>query len=264
MKSHQDMNEEMMTDYTEPMERVGYDFGLSRRGFVQILGAGLLITVNAKTVLAQRSGRGRGRGGGGRTPVSARIHLGKDGSITVLSGKVEMGQGSRAELTQSAAEELRVPAERVQMLLADTSLVPDDGLTAGSRTTPSTVPAVRKGAAAARELLVQLACQRWNVGANTVQVSDGQIKHPATQRTLSYADLAQSDEVAKTFASPVPQDVTLTPVKEWKVMSTSVPRPNRRDLVTGAHKFPSDLIRPGMLYGKVLARAGLWFTTDLD
>jgi isoquinoline 1-oxidoreductase len=35
-------------------------------------------------------------------------------------------------------------------------------------------------------------------------------------------------------------------------MGTSVPRPNRRDFVTGEHKFPSDMIRPGMLRGKVL------------
>jgi isoquinoline 1-oxidoreductase subunit beta len=41
-------------------------------------------------------------------------------------------------------------------------------------------------------------------------------------------------------------------VKEWRVLGTSVPRPNRRDLVTGAHLFPSDIIRPGMWHGKVL------------
>jgi len=57
----------------------------------------------------------------------ARVHVGKDGIITVLTGKVEMGQGARTELTQAAAEELRVPISQVQMLMADTSIVPDDG-----------------------------------------------------------------------------------------------------------------------------------------
>jgi isoquinoline 1-oxidoreductase len=184
--------------------------------------------------------------------VAARVHIGKDGTITVLSGKIEMGQGARAELSQAAAEELRVPVDRIQMVLGDTSLVPDDGSTAGSRTTPSTVPAVRQGAAAARQLLAQLACQRWNVNPDTVEVRDGKITHAATQRALSYADLAQGDELAKSFQQAMPANVELTPVKEWKVLGTSVPRPNRRDLVTGAHKFPSDHARPGMLYGKVL------------
>src|SRR5207244_1895098 len=107
-----------------------------------------------------------GRGGTGRAiNVAARIHIGKDGVITVLAGKTEMGQGARAELAQAAAEELLAPVSQIQVVLSDTALVPDDGLTAGSRTSPSTVPAVRQGAAAARKLLVQLASERWKVEA---------------------------------------------------------------------------------------------------
>ena len=101
---------------------------------------------------------------GGNIPVAARVHIGKDGTVTVLTGKVEAGQGARAELTQAAAEELRLPPDRIHLVMADTGLVPDDGVTAGSRTTPSSVPAVRQGAAAARELLAQLAARRWDPG----------------------------------------------------------------------------------------------------
>jgi len=249
MKPH----ERNATDYEEPVERVAYDFGLTRRGFVQVLGAGLLITVSAgPAAAAERRRPGGGRGGGGARSVAARLHIAKDGTITVLTGKVEMGQGSRAELTQAAAEELRVPASQVQMLMGDTSLVPDDGITAGSRTTPSSVPAVREGAAAARQALVRLACQRWGLDPAAVEVRDGRITHKATQRTLTYADLAQGDGLAKAFEEAAPSGVALTAVKEWKVLGTSVPRPNGREFVTGAHKFPSDLVRPGVLRGKVL------------
>src|SRR5438034_10461029 len=142
------------TDYEEPIERVQYDFGLSRRGFVQMLGAGLLIASTASPALAQRSGRRGGFGGSGAGTIAARIHLGKDGSITVLAGKIEAGQGARAELTQAAAEELRVPAERIQLIMGDTGQSPDDGITAGSGRTPRTVPAIRQGAAAARQVLL--------------------------------------------------------------------------------------------------------------
>jgi isoquinoline 1-oxidoreductase len=69
---------------------------------------------------------------------------------------------------------------------------------------------------------------------------------------LSYADLAAAEDAAKQFEAAVPQEVSLTPLEQWKVLGTSVPRPNRQDLVTGAHQFPSDVRRPGMLYGKVL------------
>lgn len=243
-------NPSALSELDEPIERVSYDFGLDRRAFVQVLGAGIAIAVGPMPALAQQRSGGRG-GGEGRT-VAARIHLGKDGIVTVMAGKVELGQGARAELTQAAAEELRVPVSRIQMVLADTDLVPDDGNTAGSRTTPSTVPLIRKAAAAARNLLEEVAAQRWGVDRGAVEVRDGKVVHPLSNRSLSYGELAESDDVAKAFSQAVPPDVTVTAVKEWKVLGTSVPRPNARDLVTGAHRFPTDIQRPGMLYGKVL------------
>jgi isoquinoline 1-oxidoreductase len=163
-----------------------------------------------------------------------------------------LGQGARAELSQAAAEELRVPLDRVQMVMADTGLVPDDGITAGSRTTPSTVPVVRRAAAAARELLIQLACQRWGVESEAAVVEAGTIVHPGSKQRLSYADLAKNRDLVKVFAEASPDKVTVTPVESWKVLGTSVPRPNARDLVTGAHRYSSDIERPGMLRGKVL------------
>ena len=78
-------------DCDEPVERLEFDFQLDRRQFVQVLGAGLLIAVGAQPVAAQRRG---GRGGSRPLNVSARIHLGENGRITVLTGKVEMGQGA--------------------------------------------------------------------------------------------------------------------------------------------------------------------------
>jgi isoquinoline 1-oxidoreductase len=249
MTTKQESNEYLEADYQEPIEQVGYDFGISRRGFVKVLGAGLLITVSAGTVLGQRGGR---REMGRVQHLSQRIHIAKDGKITVMTGKVEGGQGARAELTQAAAEELHVPVSQVELVMGDTSLVPDDGVTAGSMTTPLTVPPVRRGAAAARQGLVQIAAARWNVNPGDVEVRDGKISHAASGRTLSYAELAQSDELAKTFEQALPDDIAITPIKEWKILGVSVPRPNSRDLVTGAHKYPSDIMRPGMLYGKIL------------
>jgi isoquinoline 1-oxidoreductase len=243
-------NETVELAYKAMVKRVGYDFGLKRRSFMQILSAGLMIA-GAAPGLAQRSGR-RGPGGGGAKKIGARIHLGKDGSITVLVGKVEAGQGARAELTQAAAEELRVPADRIQLVMADTEAVPDDGITAGSGTSPRTVRPVREGAAAARQLLVEFASRRWSVEADTCDVQDGKAIHKASGRALGYAELAKDDEAVKALEQAIPSGITLTPVKEWKILGTPAARPNRRDIVTGAHKYPSDIARPGMLYGKVL------------
>ncbi len=221
---------------------------LSRRAFVQLLGTGLLVTVTRDVSFGQGS-----RGGGGRSiAVAARVHIDKDGAITVMTGKVEEGQGPRAQLSQAAAEELRVPVERIRLVMADTDLVPDDGITAGSRTTPGTVPDVRRGAATARELLVRLAAEQWKVDPGTLQVRDGTIVNKATNQKMTYADLAGSKDVAETFKQPVSADVALTPVNEWQTLGKPIPRPNGRDVVTGAHRYPSDIVRPNMLYGKIL------------
>jgi isoquinoline 1-oxidoreductase len=169
-----------------------------------------------------------------------------------MSGKVEEGQGARTELSQAAAEELRVPFDRIRIVMADTDFVPDDGVTAGSQTTPRNVPAMRQAAATARELLTRLAAQQWEVDANSLEVRDGTITNKKTNQKLTYADLAKSKEITEAFKQPVESNVALTAVSDWQVMGTPVLRANNRDLVTGAHQFPSDISRPNMLYGRIL------------
>jgi CO/xanthine dehydrogenase Mo-binding subunit len=241
----------------EPLERVDYDFGLSRRAFVKTLGAGLFIAVSLPALPQEKESGQRSRNtflGSGAQNLAARIHLGADGTITVLAGKVEGGQGVRAELAQAAAEELGVPVSRVHIILADTSMVPDDGMTAGSGTTPRTVPAVRRGAAAARTVLIEFACGQWKVNRAAVEMRDGEIVHASSHRSCTYADLARSAGAAHQFEQAIPSDIALTPVKEWKVLGTSVAKPTAREIITGTHQYPSDIARPGMLYGKIFRR----------
>ncbi len=244
-----------LNDVQPTLEYAAYDFGLSRRTFVKTLGAGLVIAVSPHALSQSQESGQRTRNtflGSGASNLGARIHLGEDGTITVLCGKVEAGQGARAELTQAAAEELRVPVGRVQMILADTGMVPDDGMTAGSGSTPRTVPAVRRGAAAARKLLVEFACGQWQVQPAAVEMQDGRVIDAAGRRSCGYADLAKSASLVRFSEQAIPADMALTPVKEWKVMGTPVPRPAGHEIVTGAHHYPSDIARPGMLYGKIL------------
>jgi isoquinoline 1-oxidoreductase subunit beta len=242
-------------DYDGLLEPVRFHFSIDRRSFVQILGAGALVTAIGSPLLAQHGGRRRGGGGfrGGPPPaLSARIHFAEDGAITVLSGKVDGGQGSRGELAQAAAEELRVPLEKVNVVLADTRVVPNDGSSAGSRTTPSTVPAVRQAAAAIRELFVDRGAEKWNVEPSAVDVRDGKITHVKSNRSLGYAEVATDEALAEKLAQQAPSDLELTPVSNWKVLGTEQPAPAGRDKVLGRHQYPSDIKRPGMLYGRVL------------
>jgi len=202
----------------ELFEARRYEFALDRRDFIRLAGAGLLFTASDPAAAADS--------------IAARLHIAEDGRITVFTGKVEVGQGSRTQLTQAAAEELGVSPNQITLVMGDTALTPDDGGTFGSRTTPATVPAVRKAAAAARRILLELSREQG--------------------RQLSYADLARLPEAAQRFRQAIPADVALTPTRDWKVLGASAERVGGRHIVTGAHRFPSDIVRPGMLYGKVL------------
>jgi len=239
--------ETIVPHFLDPFETSDSGIKLTRRTFVKMLGSGLLITVTQGVSLGRRRGRSSRS-----ISVAARLHLNQDGTINVMTGKVEEGQGSRAELTQAAAEELRVSVDKIRLIMSDTALVPDDGITAGSRTTPINVPAVRRGAATARELLKELAAEKWQVASSTLNVKNGIITHKTTGKKITYADLAKSKEVPEIFKKIIPSDVVVTPVSRWKSLGTSVPRSNLRDIVAGAHHYPSDITRPGMLYGKIL------------
>ena len=142
--------------------------------------------------------------------------------------------------------------------MADTDLVPDDGITAGSRTTPRNVPEMRQAAATARELLTELAAKQWKIDAEKLEVRDGIITSPVSGQRMTYADLAKAGDVMAVLGQGIRSDVALSPVNEWKVLGQSVPRPSSRDLVTGAHRFPSDVLRPNMLYGKGAEANHVW------
>ncbi len=174
----------------------------------------------------------------------------------MFSSKVEVGQGSRAQLGQAAAEELRVPLDRVRLVLAETDRVPDDGGTFGSRTTGYTVPDVRKAAAAARQVLFDLAARNWGIvdpKPGRIVARDGEIVDSDTGARCSFGELARAQDVEAAFrSSRVSENVDLTPVSDWKVLGRSAWKPTSREVATGAHRYPSDITRPGMLRGVVL------------
>ena len=132
--------------------------------------------------------------------------------------------------------------------MADTDVVPFDMGTFGSRTTPAMAPQLRRAAAAARESLVDLAAERAGVPRDRLHVEKGRIVDTQSDRAFEFGELTKGQKLLKTIGSDVP----VTPVAEWKVAGTSLAKVDGSDFVTGAHKYASDVQRPGMLQGKVL------------
>ncbi|HXG24304.1 MAG TPA: molybdopterin cofactor-binding domain-containing protein, partial [Chthonomonadales bacterium] len=116
-----------------------YRSPLSRRDFFRFLGGGIVVLfLGEEKAGAQEFGGRRRRGGSRNVPqeVSAWLHIGEDGRVTVYTGKVEVGQNIRTSLTQVVAEELRAPVSSIHLVMGDTQLTPFDAGTFGSRTTP--------------------------------------------------------------------------------------------------------------------------------
>jgi nicotinate dehydrogenase subunit B len=221
---------------------------LNRSNIRGLGGIRIVLTASDGDLASQRHAGSRDRSSAESSPrLETRLQIGEDGRVTVFTGKVEVGQGSRTELTQAAAEELRVSPDQIRVMMADTDLVPDDGGTSGSRTTPSTVPQVRRAAAAAREMLVELAADRWGVEAGSLEAVDGRVVDRAGSRSLDYRELAKGKTLQREIGTP-----PMTAVEAWRVCGRSLPRVDARALVTGAHRYTSDLRHPEMRHGKVV------------
>jgi CO/xanthine dehydrogenase Mo-binding subunit len=255
MKRNEPFDELLEAERYELDEPPAHRFDMPRREFVGLLGAGLLVSTCASLARAQELPRERGRGRRGPS-IGERLHIGADGVITLLTGKVEVGQGSRTQLTMAAAEELQVPAGAIRLVMADSALVPDDGGTSGSRTTPSTVPHVRRACAAARRLLIEAAAREWQlVETGAVRIEGAKVVGPEPGQEIGLGDVvARLGEEG--LDREIEPGVEVTSVAGWKVLGTSLPKVGAAEIVTGAHRYPSDIVRPSMLYGKVLRPPG--------
>jgi nicotinate dehydrogenase subunit B len=230
-----------------------FDLGwldLDRRDFFRVLGAGVLLVSVLKQIPGAQESGGARRSRGDSLPkeIDAWLHIGENGKVTVYTGKVEVGQNIRTSLSQAVAEELRVPVEKIDMVMGDTQLTPFDMGTFGSRTTPTMNLQLRKAAAAARDLLVDLAAARWQTDLQHLAAADGKITDTQSGRSVEYAALVEGQQLAQS----IPTEDPLIAAANWTMLGQSRPKVDGEDFVTGKHRYPSDQKLPDMWYGKVL------------
>jgi isoquinoline 1-oxidoreductase len=233
-------------------DRLQHSFILNRREWLKLFGAGLLVcAVDARAV--QESGA-RTRGSEAENVphgIESWIHIGSDNRVTVFTGKAEMGQNIRTSLAQQVAEELHAPVDSISMVMADTDLCPFDMGTFGSRTTPQMGTELRNIAAAAREMLIEMAVKPMGAKRSDLVAVNGEVVNPSEHRSVRYGDLLGGQQLVRL----IPDDPPLASPEQWTVAGKAIPKADGREFVTGAHQYTSDITRPGMLYGKVLRPA---------
>src|SRR5712672_215808 len=220
---------------------------LTRRNFTAALGGIVLsFSLVPRVVLGQDPARLPGSLQTNRT-LDAWLRINADGSVTVFTGKVELGQGIVTALAQIAAEELEVPLARVTMISGDTGRTPNEGQTAGSQSIEQSGTALRMAGAEVRALLIGLAARKLGVSADTLKVTDGVI-HAPDGRTVGYGELTAEADLKREATAKVPPK----PAAQYKIVGKSAPRIDIPAKMTGGAAFVQDLRLPGMVHGRAV------------
>jgi isoquinoline 1-oxidoreductase beta subunit len=181
-------------------------------------------------------------------PFDAWVRITPDNRITLILGKSEMGQGIMTALPMILAEELCLDWKRVKIEQAPTNPKIYDLGTGGSGSVAGSWLPLRRAGAAAREMLVSAAAQKWEVSPDTCKAANGQVVHGNPKRYLAYGELV---EAAAKLPIPNLNTVALKNSDDFTLVGHDTRRFEVRDKATGAAKFGIDSRVPGMLFAVV-------------
>lgn len=222
---------------------------LSRRNFGLGLG-----TVAAGLTIGFRLAEAQAPAGAAPAPpmISANpkldswVRVTPDGRITVLTGRVEIGQGTLTAMRQIAAEELDVAPQSLTVIEVDTDQSPNEGQTAGSLAIKLGGSALGLACADARASLVKVAANEWGASPDTLKVENGVITS-SDGRRMPYGEAAGKISLSR----PVDVTVKRKPAQGAKVIGTSMARTDIPAKVFGQQVFIHDMRPDGMLFGAI-------------
>jgi nicotinate dehydrogenase subunit B len=173
--------------------------------------------------------------------------------VLAFNGHVDLGTGIRTSLAQIVAEEIDVPMARLDMVLGHTNAAPNQGPTIASASIQISAVPLRRAAAQAREHLMQLAAERWNLPRDALRLRDGVVRPRSNDdpRQLDYGELLAGQHIRLTLAPP-DQPVRLKPASDYRIVGQGVARVDIPAKATGELSFVHDVRVPGMRHGRVI------------
>ncbi|MDH7794364.1 MULTISPECIES: molybdopterin cofactor-binding domain-containing protein [unclassified Beijerinckia] len=191
----------------------------------------------------------------GETPeVNAWVVVKPDDTVVIRIARSEMGQGSLTGLAQMVAEELECDWSKVTWEYPSPAQnvarkrVWGNYNSTGSQSIRQSQDYVRKGGAAAREMLIQAAANEWKVPAGECSAANSIITHKKSARKISFGKVA----AAAAKLEP-PKEIVLKDPKNWKLIGKGVKRLDTLDKLTGKQVYGIDIQLPGMLIATVRA-----------
>ncbi|MET0634123.1 MAG: molybdopterin cofactor-binding domain-containing protein, partial [Xanthobacteraceae bacterium] len=222
---------------------------LSRRTFIAssaAAGGGLALGFHMPFGIGTAAAQGAADG----AEVNAWVVIKPDDTTVIRIARSEMGQGTLTGLAQLVAEELECDWKKVTVdrITPGRNLarkrVWGDMSTGGSRGIRGSQDYVRRGGAVARTMLLQAAADEWKVPVGELTVSDGVIRHAASNRSVSYGKVAAA---AAKLEPPDPKTIKLKDPKVWKVAGKPMKRLDTAPKLDGSLVYAIDVKLPGML-----------------
>jgi CO/xanthine dehydrogenase Mo-binding subunit len=220
----------------------------TRREFLKRSGALIVgFSLGSPAALAQQAAPARLPGSLNTNRIlDGWIRINPDGTVAIFTGKAELGQGILTALAQIAADELDIGYARIQMISADTSRTPDEGMTAGSLSVENSGTALRYACAEARQILLERAATRLGAPAETLRIQDGVVTTGTAK--VSYWELAADTSLRREATARAKPK----PASRHTVIGKSVPRRDIPAKVTGGRAYVQDTRLPGMVFGRVV------------
>lgn len=178
---------------------------------------------------------------------NAYLSISPDGVITIFSPNPELGQNIKTSFPMVVAEELDADWKQVKVLQA--AVDPkryDRQLTGGSGAVPHSWVRLRKAGATARQMMMEAAAKKWSVPVTSLTTENSFVFHKESGQKTSYGELAND-----AASIPVPADVRLKDVKDFKLIGTAVRNVDNNDIITGKPLYGLDFYREGMLHAMI-------------
>ena len=234
---------------------------LDRRVFLTSTGA-LLVTLAAPADWAEAAANGAAvRPALKGDQLNSYITIDADGTVVGYYGKIDGGQGLGTSIAQMVAEEIEVPFEHVRIVMGDSALTLDMGGASAAIGVSHGGMTLRRTAAHARHLLIEMAAKQLNLPADQLTVTDGVVHAVADPaKRVTYAELiggrffdSKVNWNGKTSSQlQVEVKVPLKKPSEFKVIGQSFLRRDLPGKVFGTLEYVNDVRLPGMLHARMI------------
>ena len=182
------------------------------------------------------------------TDINAFIKVADNGLVTIFSPNPEIGQNVKTSMPMIVAEELDVDWKKVIVEQADLNTVKYNRQVAGgSQSIRAGWEGLRQAGATAKQMLRQAAANQWQVDVSDVSTEMGQLVNSKSGDKLGYGDVAVA-----AASLPIPDEVELKDLKDFKLIGTSVKNVDGEKIVTGKPLFGIDYKREGQLIAMLI------------